>query len=226
MAIGEVHFIAAATIPDRTNVVDRVRVADLMRRATSPDASMQRNWLPDVLVRALMTPRKMSKIPIPGAPAVILGLMRSPDFVLEQVPSLSCVAIGSGNGVVVEMERTADWLFAGGSDLASKMGLEGAVQDFVAQNSVDSVGGMYPCVKIDRRGLGFLGGTHRFPLYEVSLTHEATAGRWVQENRTTGKRQPLLWPWEIMKSIPTAARRFDDYREAAEDFNPRRGRRA
>ena len=221
---GEIQFIIAAIIPDRTNVIDRDRVADILRRAVSPDASMRRNWMPDVVMRVLMTPAEMIQVPIPGAPAVVLGVMRSPAFGLERFAPLSCVAIGSGHGAVVEMERAADWLFANDADMFVKMGLEAAVQDFVAQNDVDSVGGMYPCIKIDKRGLAYLGGTHQFPLYDVALIVEPKTKRWVQENRTTGKKQPLLWPWEIVKSVPSADRRFDDYRQAAEHFNPRRGK--
>lgn len=225
MPYGEIQFIIAAIIPDRTNVVERARVADILRKAVSPDASMRRNWMPDVVMRVLMTPAEMTQVPVSGAPAVVLGVMRSPVFALERFAPLSCVAVGSGHGAVVEMERAADWLFANDADIGVKMGLEAAVQDFVTQNDVDSVGGMYPCVKIDRRGLAFLGGTHRFPLYELSLTVEPKTNRWIQENRTTGKKQPLLWPWEIVKSVPSADRRFDDYRQAAEHFNPRRGKR-
>ena len=180
MPYGEIQFIVAAIIPDRTNVVDRARVADILSRAVSPDASMQRNWIPDVVIRVLRTPAEMTQVPIPGTPAVVLGVMRSPAFALERFAPLSCVAIGSGHGAVVEMERAADWLFASDAEISIKMGLEAAVQDFVAQNDVDSVGGMYPCVKIDRRGLAFLGGTHRFPPYEVALTFEPTMKRWVQ----------------------------------------------
>ena len=53
MPYGEIQFIVAAIIPDRTNVVDRARVADKLRRAVSPDASTQRNWMPDVVLRGL-----------------------------------------------------------------------------------------------------------------------------------------------------------------------------
>lgn len=222
---GEIQFIVGGIIPDRTNVVDRARVADILRRAVSPDASTQRNWMPDVVMRVLMTPADMAQVPIPGAPAVVLGIVRSPSFTLERFAPLSCVAIGSGRGAAVEMERAADWLFANDADLSVKMGLESAVQDFVAQNDVDSVGGMYPCVKIDRRGLAFLGGSHRLPLYEVALNIDPATKRWIQQNLTTGKTQPLLWPWELMKSVPSSSRQFDDYRQAVERFNPRRGKR-
>lgn len=226
MPYREIQFIVAATIPDRTNVVDRARVAEVLHRAISPDASLRRNWIPDVVMRVMMAPAEMTQVPIPGAPAAVLGVMRSPAFALQRFSPLSCVAIGSGHGAMVQMERVADWLFASGSDISVKMGLEAAVQDFVAQNDVDSVGGMYPCVKIDRRGLACLGGVYRFPMYEVALTFEPKTKHWVQENRTTGKKQRLLWPWEITRSLPKSARRFDDYRKAAEHFNPRRGKRA
>src|SRR3979490_1261145 len=42
---------------------------------------------------------------------------------------------------------------------------------------------------------------HRFPLYEVSLTYDATRGRWIQENHTTGKRIELLRSSEMMSNL-------------------------
>lgn len=223
---GEVQFIVAGVIPDRTNVVERARVGELVRRAVSPESVSPRNWMPDSVMQILLRPAEENRVPIPGAPAVVLGVMRSPHFKLNFVDPLACVAIGSGHGAAVEMERAADWILTNGSDLGVKMGLESAVQDFVAQNDIDSVGGMYPCVKIDRRGLAFLGGSHKFPLYELALNADATTGGWVQRNLTTGKSQRLLWPWEIMRSLPTSSMRFDDYREAVEHFNPLRGKRS
>jgi hypothetical protein len=70
-----------------------------------------------------------------------------------------------------------------------------------------------------------LGMHHRFPLYEVSLTYEATRARWIQENHTTGKRIELLRPWEVMNNLSAVSRKFDDMREAIEHFNPLRARR-
>lgn len=220
-----IEFIVAATIPSRDNVVERARVADILRRAVSPEATMQRNWMPDVVMRVMMTPAEATHVSIPGAPAVVLGRMRSPHFSLRTVPALTCLAIGSGGRAVVEMERAADWLFASDSDLMVQMGLESAVEDFVVQNDIDSVGGMYPCIKLDRRGLAMLSGSRGLPQHEIALTYDAKTGRWAQENRATGKKQLLLRPWEIMASLPNGNNRFDDYRNAIQQFNPRRGKR-
>ncbi len=86
------------------------------------------------------------------------------------------------------------------------MSLTDAVSQFIVENEIKDVGGMYPCVKIDQRGVGCLGMHHRFPLYEVSLTYDATRGRWIQENHTTGKRIELLRPWEVMSNLSAVVR--------------------
>lgn len=66
---------------------------------------------------------------------------------------------------------------------------------------------------------------HRFPLYKVSLTYDATRGRWIQEKHTTGKRIELLRSSEVMSNLSAVSQKFDDMREAIEHFNPLRARR-
>jgi hypothetical protein len=51
---------------------------------------------------------------------------------------------------------------------------------------------MYPCVKVDRRGVGCLGTRQKFPLYEVSLTYDASRMRWTQENHITSKKIDVI----------------------------------
>lgn len=225
--VEHVQFVLAAINPYRENFVERQRVLDLFKRAASPDAAMQRNWMPGIVMEILRFPPEAMYVGIGGTGLVRLAIMRSPDFEPEFQPSLTCIAIGSGGGASVELERTADWIFTSGADMTAKMGMQSAVHDFAVQNDIGSVGGMYPCIKLDRAGLHALGSSVAdFGTYDVAIVPEAKTGRWVQENRMTGKRQPLLLPWEVLSSIPKSDARFDDYREAIEAFNPRRGKRA
>jgi hypothetical protein len=125
------------------------------------------------------------------------------------------------------MTRTADWLLAGmpGSDFFESQALTSTVSQFIAENEIQDVGGMYPCVKIDQRGVVYLGARHRYPLYEVSLRFDPTSRRWIQENHTAGKKIELLYPWEILRRPRLRDCRFDDMREAIENANPLRARR-
>lgn len=227
MPFGDVQLVLAAINPHRENVVERQRVLDLFKRAASPDAAMQRNWMPGIVMEVLRFPPEAKYIGIGGSGLVRLATMRSPDFEPTLHPSLTCIAIGSGGGAVVELERTADWIFTSGTDMTAKMGMQSAVHDFAVQNDIASVGGMYPCVKLERAGLRALGSSFGdFGTHDVAIVPDAESGRWVQENRMTGKRQPLLLPWEVLSSLPKSDARFDDYREALEALNPRRGKRA
>jgi hypothetical protein len=153
--------------------------------------------------------------------------MRYPSFEPRFLKPLEFVAIASGQRSTKEIQKYADWLLAGvpGNDMVERTSLADAVSQFIAENEIRDVGGMYPCVKIDQRGIGCLGIRQRFPLYEVSLTYDAPRGRWIQENHTTGKKIELLMPWEIMRNPAAANQTFDDMREAIEQANPLRARR-
>jgi hypothetical protein len=50
------------------------------------------------------------------------------------------------------------------------MALRDAVSHFIAAESIPDVGGMYPCVKIDRRGVGCLGVNQTLPKGRFTLT--------------------------------------------------------
>jgi len=111
-----------------------------------------------------------------------------------------------------------------GNDFIESQALTSAMSQFVAEQQIQDVGGMYPCLKIDQGGIKPLGSRHRYPLYEVSLTFDGR--RWIQENHTTGKRIVLRYPWEILARSQLADLRFDDQREAIEHANPLRAKRA
>lgn len=224
--VRKIGFLVAAIQRDRLNVVERKRVAALMTAIASGSGRMQRNWVSDVVMRVLMTPPEATHVAIPGSVGGILAKMTYPNFAPQFYAPLQFTAIGTGQGAAREIERDADWIVAGmpGNDMIESMALRDAVSQFIADEEIDSVGGMYPCVKIDGRGVGPLGQSQVLPLYEMRIGVDPTTGRWVQENVTTSKKQSLLYPWEINPGSLKADQRFDDWWEAVESFNPRRAR--
>ena len=225
--VASVDFMLAGIVPDRANVVERAKIVELMKPIASGNGSIQRNFLPNLVMQVMMTPPDQDHVVIGNSPAGVLCTMRYPLFEPQFLKPLEFVAIGSGQHSSVEIKKYADWLLAGvpGNDMVERTSLTDAVSQFIAENEIKDVGGMYPCVKIDRRGVGCLGIRQKFPLYEVSLTYDIAQARWIQENHTTGKKIKLLTPWEVMHNPSTVDQKFNDMREAIEHFIPLRARR-
>ncbi|MDP3735755.1 MAG: hypothetical protein Q8R02_00100 [Hyphomonadaceae bacterium] len=218
---GQLNFIIAGANHGRENVVERARIVEIMNKIARGQGVMQRSWIPSVLVTSLMTPASVSHVTIPGTVTPILAYAQSPGFFLHRVPPLSAVAIGTGGGAVVEMEKASDWLFAAGDDHMTRMGLEWIVSDFAIDNGIETVGGMFPAIKLDKRGLTPLGSQVDLPTVSVSVDFDWATKRWVQRNLTTGRELRLLRPEELVKSLPRASQRFDDYTEAWKKFSSR-----
>jgi hypothetical protein len=220
-----VDFIIGSVIPDKVNVVERQKVVDILTTITSGNASMQRNWFPDILMRVIQTPAE--SVAIPGTVRGVLYTMSSPHFQPIHMNPLEFCAIGSGHGTTVEIKRSADWIISGqpGNDFVESVALREAVSQFMASNNVDSVGGHYPCVKVDQKGVRCLGMLQKLPLYAISLSYDAQTMRWIQENQSTGKKIELQYPWEINPATMQGDNRFDDWWEAVEHFNPLRARK-
>jgi hypothetical protein len=214
--------MVASVIPGRPNIVERQKVADLMEKiAWNP--SSQRNWMPAIIINILQIPLTHKFIALPGTAAGLVYKMASPHFSPDYVAPLEFSAIGSGHESVIEIKRTEDWVLGGspGNDFIESTALVSAVENFIADEQITDVGGMFPCIKVDQAGMRCLGIRQILPLYELSLHYDGQRGRWIQQNHTTGKRIELLYPWEIIANIKSvAARTFDDLREAQEDFSP------
>ena len=142
----DVHFIVGSIIPDRPNIVERQKVVELVNTIAFGSPSMQRNWMPDILVRVLQTPSHLDFVAIRGTVGGLLYTMTSPNFQPQHLNPLEYCAIGSGQQATLEIAHSADWILSGqpGNDLIESMGLRDAVSQFVASNSLDDVGGMYP----------------------------------------------------------------------------------
>jgi hypothetical protein len=190
---GRVDFMVGSVVPGRLDVIERQRAADLLKEIAFGNPSMQRRFVPDVLMRIMMTDPAHTMVPIANSIAGALCTMTSPQFKPSYIRPLEFAAIGSGERATIEIRRSADWLLAGlpGNDFVESQALTSAVSQFVAEHQIQDVGGMYPCAKLDHRGPICLGAHHRYPLYEVSLTVDPHTGRWIQQNHTTGKRIEL-----------------------------------
>jgi Proteasome subunit len=225
--VGRVDFMVGSVIPGRTNVIERQKVVDLMQEIAFGNPGIQRSFIPDIVMQVMMTNPAQTLVAMPGTIAGVLCTQSSPAFRPKYLKPLEFAAIGSGQHATVQIKRTADWLLAGmpGNDFTESHALTSTLSQFIAENEIKDVGGMYPCLKVDQRGAGHLGAHHRFPFYEVSLTFDPTKYRWTQQNHTTGKKIELLYPREILKRSTLDDLTFNDMREAIEHANPLRARR-
>jgi hypothetical protein len=157
--VAPVDFMLAGIVPDRANVVERAKVVELMKDIAFGNGSIQRSFVPDIVIQVMMTPPDQEHVVIGNSPAGVLCTMRYPLFEPQFFKPLEFVAIGSGQHSSVEIKKYADWLLAGapGNDMVERSSLTDAVSQFIAENEIKDVGGMYLCVKIDRRGVGCLG---------------------------------------------------------------------
>ena len=219
-----VSFIVGSVLTGRNNIVERQKVVDIMRTIASGASIIHRTFLPDILVRILQTSSATTHVTIPGTGRGMLYAMHSPDFGLQPSKTLEYCAIGSGLGAVREINRNADWIFAGlpGNDFAESMALRDAVMEFIAAERIVDVGGMYPCLKIDERGIRLLGMTMQSDNARVSLRYDSGLARWMQKNEITGNEVMLLRPWEINAKSIKRSILFDDFAEAIREFNGRR----
>jgi hypothetical protein len=216
--VRRVNFMAGSVILNRGNVIERSKVVEIMERFRLGKLSAQRNWMPNILVQIMKTPGNSSKhVILSDIPSNLLYYMQSPDFIPQHLNPLEYAAIGSGENTVIEIDKNVDWIFAGdvGNSFFEGSALRQTVSSFVGRNSITSVGGMYPAIKINRQGAEFLGYSSTIPVggtkFELGINSD---GRWFQKNHTTGKEIKLLFPWEIEPEKLKNDERFDDLQEA------------
>lgn len=218
---GPVAFMVASTIRDRPNVVERDVVAKIMKHITSGQARIKRSYLPDIMVQILRTDPKYKYIAIPGTSANLVYTMQSPDFHLEQVPALQFAAIGSGGDVFHTIAEYQDMIVASepGNSFIEADYMRHAIRDFLERSKIQTVGGLYPMLKISKGRCHPLGFSAEIPLggNKIALNFVQEKRRWVQRNLTTGKELELLLPWEI---DPNRVRgeKFDDFLDAWQTF--------
>lgn len=219
-----VSMIVGSALPGRCNIIEKAKVAELVRKVARRQTQMQRHWMPGSVMGIMMQPHQLVRV---GAVGNLLYALKAPDFTAMDYGPMSACAIGSGRGSARDLTAAADWLFTGmpGNDMVESMAMRQCASEFCASEGIESVGGMFPCLKIDHRGIGLLGEESGQPGKRISITYDGARGRWVQRNHVTGKEVELLRPSEIDPSKFAIYQRFDDWRDAVRTFNPLRLRR-
>jgi len=87
--VGRVDFIVGSVIPGQTNVIERQKAVELLKEIGFGNPSVQRHFVPDVLMRVLMTDPTQTYVPIPGSIAGRLCTMASPHFKPQYLGRLS-----------------------------------------------------------------------------------------------------------------------------------------
>ena len=217
--VDRVDFMVGSVILDRQNVIERAKVVEIMERFRLGKLSAQRNWMPNILVDILKA--ETPYVILSDIPANLLYYMHSPDFVPQHLAPLEFAAIGSGQNTIIEIDRNADWIFAGdvGNSFIEASALRQTVSSFIENNYILSVGGMYPVLKIHNKGLELLGQSAQIPVggptFELNIDSDR---RWLQRNGATGKEIQLLLPWEIDLQKYQKDERFDDFKDALYRF--------
>lgn len=214
---GQIAFIVASVITDRPNVIEREKVVKIMNRIMKGESPVQRNWLTDVIVNILKTPANVKYVRLIDQPTCLLYVLQPPDFIPQHLMPLDFAAIGSGQEVVIEIDRYHDIIFAGevGNPFMESLHLTECMRSFIRKQNIETVGGLYPCLKINKDGTKFLGSSSEIPVggTKVNLEYDRM-GRWIQRNLTTGKTIQLLFPWEVYKEDGC----FDDLDDALESM--------
>lgn len=214
---GQIAFIVGSVITGRPNVIEREKVVKIMNRLMKGESPVQRNWLPGVLVNILKTPANVKYVRLLDQPRCLLYILQPPNFIPQHLMPLDFAAIGSGQEVVIEIDRYHDIIFAGdvGNPFVESLHLTECMRTFIRKQNIETVGGLYPCLKINKDGTKFLGGSSEIPVGGTKINLECDhMGRWIQRNLTTGKTIQLLFPWEAYKEDG----RFDDLDDALESM--------
>ena len=96
--VDRVDFMVGSVVPGRINAIERQRAIELMKEIGFGNPSVQRSFVPDILVRALITDPSLAEIPIANSIAGVLCVMTSPQFKPRYIKPLDFAAIGSGRG--------------------------------------------------------------------------------------------------------------------------------
>ncbi len=206
-----IAFMVASALHDRPNIVEREVVGKLLWRIGSRESPVKRNWAPGWLAQILDTPPEFKYVAIPGTSRGALYVMRSPNFNIESCETLQFVAVGSGKIARTYIERVHDMIFAGSKD-TEVFWLREAIRLCIQREKIQSVGGLYPVLKVTGRQIECYGESAQIPVGGTSIELKMEANQWTQRNLTTGKEIRLLPPWEI-QADETQDHTFDDFEE-------------
>ena len=185
----QIAFMVASVVRGRLNAVEREAVVKLVNHIGFGQSVIQRNWMPDILVRILQTDPKYKFIRIPGTSMGMLYVMESPLFQPQSVPPLQFAAIGSGEGSMVKIAEYHDMIVAGepGNAFIESTYFREAINNFLAESKLASVGGLLPIVKVTGNGVDALG-------FGFEMPDEGLKLGWSSTRVTSGGFSEILRP--------------------------------
>lgn len=196
-----VWFMVASSFANRPSKVATASIANMLFDAVKNGM----NSLNGTLVWDILDSGK-EVVEIPNSCDGMLYEMSSPNFDPKVCPPLSFMAIGSGWKVVEEIKRDQARIVLSdaNSDWAAQW-FGQSIRGFIEHNGIDSVGGLYPMLKVRGNEITAFGlnvRTHKQGSSEVEadVALEIEAGQWVQRERLSGASIPLQPPWELLKS--------------------------
>jgi hypothetical protein len=221
-------FLVASAVPSTPNVICRQDVVDIMNTIAFGDPGIKRTWIPKILLEVLQTPPTSTHVVLPGTGAGLLYSMEPPTFEPVHHRPLTFAAIGTGQGVVKDMDRVHDWLVAGdvGNPHVEAASFVDSIENFARQKGIETVGGLYPVLRADARiGADFVQGwgyAREVPAGGTRIELGFESGQWVQRNLTTGREIRLVPPWKVeqLRHAGTFTDLEDAYERARQRESP------
>ena len=216
----DLEFLVGSVLKSRLNQIERKRVVELMERFRLGKLSIERSWLPGVLVSILKTPPETTVVALEGSPRTAMITLKSPDYLPKWFKALEFTAIGSGHLTSLQIERMADWVFAGdvGNLTLEAEALRGAVEYYLDESGEPTVGGLLPSYHVGKDGIHALSYSATIPAGGARYELQYRDDRWIQINHDRDRRIALQPPWEVDYRSFSADDRFDDLRDALRDF--------
>jgi len=215
-----VIFMIASVIKGRPNVVERKAVEELVKYIGFGHSPIQRNFMPGILIEIMKVPSEFRWVTIPGTCMGILYVLASPAFQIRAYRPLQFAAIGSGESSIEEITRYQDAILAlePGNSFVESSQFRQVIQHFIDERKIESVGGLYPVLKVTGKGVEHITMSTEIPVGGTRIELAFEGGRWIQKNLSTGKQIPVLMPWEFVKNGTVKAQTFNDLSNAYRHF--------
>lgn len=214
-------FMIASVIKDRPNVVERKAVEELTNYIFSGSGPIRRNFIPNFFIEIMKLPQNIKEVTIPGTCKGVLYVLASPFFHTREYLPLQFAAIGSGESAIEEIVKYQDAILALdiGNSFAESSQFRQVIRRFIDERKIQSVGGMYPVLKVTGKGVEHITMRTEIPVGGTKLELAFKNGRWIQKNLTTGKQVPILMPWEFVKKVSLKDQTFNDLDDAYRRFS-------